>query len=221
MVLGRHILLDMYAPITTDITHAVRIIQQGRVVAFPSGTSYGLAVDALQGHALQRLRNLKQRQADKTFSILLKNQLWDTYFAMTDEEKNMLKKYDGKALTLLVRPKGLLDHLAQDGKVGLRVVDHPLLHAFVEALDVPITSTSANVSGQDPCYTTACVVKTFPGKIDPATPGYERAGDTTYDLSLGCILDGGNLEPERISTVAQIDHGKIHIIRKGVLELEK
>ena len=124
-------------------------------------------------------------------------------------EKEALAKYAGKALTLLVKPKILLEHLAQEGLIGLRVIDHPLMQELADAASVPLTATSANVAGQESCYTTDCILKSFPGRID----------ETTYNLSLGCILDGGALSKSEPSTIAKLVDGKIEVIRQGALAL--
>jgi L-threonylcarbamoyladenylate synthase len=129
----------MYILKTTNIDDVAQFIVQGRVVAFPTGTAYGLAVDALQGHAIQRLRNLKQRPQEKTFTIFLDQSLWDEYLDITNEEKNLLTRYANTALTVLVKPKESLMHLAQDGVIGLRVIDHLMMRDLAERAQVPLT----------------------------------------------------------------------------------
>lgn len=212
-----------YPLLTKDISKAVEMIASGRAVAFPTGTSYGLAVDALQGHALQRLRNLKGRDVEKTFTICLRENLWDTFLDLTDIDKELFKKYTGKAVTVLVSPKSALEHLAHKGRVGLRIADHPVMQQFVNACDVPITATSANISGQPPCYIPECITKSFPGLLDPEDTRHgdiRRAGHTTYDLSLGAILDVGQLTTKGASTIIQAGKdGKIEVVRQGNVEI--
>lgn len=208
-----------YATVTKDIGHVATFIAEGRAVAFPTGTSYGLAVDALQGHALQRLRNLKQRPAEKTFTIFLREELWEKFLDLTTKEQKLLAKYQNQALTLLVTPRDSLQHLAQDGLIGLRVIDHPLMAALAQAVDVPLTATSANVSGANPCFSVEEVEKAFPGILDPSDPAIAPAGPTTYDLSLAAIVDGGTLPRRQPTTIARITDGAIIIVRQGELTL--
>ncbi|MDA1168794.1 MAG: L-threonylcarbamoyladenylate synthase [bacterium] len=198
----------MYITKTTDVLRAVKIIQEGRIVAFPTGTSYGLAVNALFGHGLQRLRNIKKRPAEKAFSVFMKESLWDTYLDLTDKEREILHKFSHSALTLLVRPKPALEHIAQNGCIALRVIDHELMQGFADTTALPLTATSANISGQEAIYNPDEIEAVFPGK-----------DGTTYDLSLGCILDGGNLQQGAMSTIAKYENGKLTIIRQGSLHL--
>jgi len=198
----------MYATKTTDISYAVQTILEGRIVAFPTGTSYGLAVNALSGHAIQRLRNLKKRPKEKTFTIFMKEALWDEYLALTDEERNILHRFSHTALTLLVRPKTPIEHIAQDGRIGLRVIDNEIMQQLADRTNLPLTATSANISGEDAIYNPEQIGAAFPAK-----------DGTTYDLSLGCILDGGNLQPGNMSTITRFEDGAFTIIRQGSLQL--
>jgi len=196
-----------YPQITQDLPIAIRAVKQGRVVAFPTGTAYGLAVDTLQGHSLQRLRNLKQRPQEKSFSVFMKEALWEKFLQLTAEENALLRQMSGQPLTLLVKPKPPLAHLSPDSLVGLRVIDHPLMQGLADAVLLPLTATSANISGQDPCFTPACIQQQFPGKIDA----------TTYDLSLAAILDAGELPKSPPSTIAKLINGQVTILREGVV----
>lgn len=205
--------------VTQDVEQAVTFIAQGRVVAVPTGTSYALAVDAMQGHALQRLRNLKKRPQEKTFTIFLREELWEHFLDLAPQERQLLKQYQNKALTLLVTPKESLKYLAQDGRVGLRVIDHPLMAALAEATNVPLTATSANIAGEEPCFSVEEIQKKFPGILDANDPAVAPAGATVYDLSLAAIIDGGTLTVRKPTTIAASHHGKITIVRQGELRL--
>ncbi len=195
-------------------------ITSGRLVAFPTGTSYGLAADTLQGWALQRLRQIKQRPAEKTFTVFMREGLYEDFLQLTSEERALLKKMAGKPLTLLVKPTDELAHLAQDGRVGLRVIDHPLMQQLAEVVTEPLTATSANLAGQPPCYSLAEIERAFSnplpndrlGEVNP-----RGATGTTYDLSLAAILDGGTLPHQEPTTIAKFERGKIIVVRPGTL----
>ncbi len=196
----------MYAIVTKNVQIAANVIADGRVVAVPTGTSYGLAANALAGHSLQRVRNLKKRPQEKPLSVFMADELWDTYLDLLPEERIFLRQHAATALTLLVSPKEPLMHLAHEGKVGLRMIDHPIMERLAEITQLPLTATSANIAGKDACYDVKCITESFPGK-----------DGTTYDLSLGCILDAGSLPHKKISTIAQITQSGIRIIRQGLL----
>lgn len=191
---------------------ALEPLRQGRIIAFPTGTAYGLAVDALQGFALQRLRNLKNRSTEKSFTVFLKEALWEEFFDLTPEEKKLLQTNQNQPLTLLVRPHVALEHLAQDGRVGLRIVDHPLMQSLADEFSGPLTATSANESGEPPCYSPDEIEKAFPYLIDD---------HNTYNLSLAAIINAGPLPPNLPTAIARLDGDKITIVRPGKITAAK
>lgn len=207
-----------YAPIIFNVAQAVDFIAEGRVVAVPTGTAYALAADALQGWALQRVRVLKQRSADKTFTVFMADNLWGDFLELTDTEQALLQLLQNQPLTLLVKPQPSLAHVAQDGLVGLRVIDHPLMRELAALSGVPLTATSANRSGMPACFTSDCIETAFPGLLPDELLQEEfsrGASGTTYDLSLAAILGGGQLPPSLPTTIAKIVAGKVKIVRSG------
>lgn len=213
-----------YSITTKDIQLAAKFISQGRIIAFPTGTSYGLAVNALDGHSLQRLRNLKGRPGEKPFTIFLSNKIWSKHLNLTDSENKILTGMNKKPLTLLVKPKSSLQHVAKNNLVGLRVIDHPDMEKLAAETMLPLTATSANKTDALPCSSPRCITKTFPGLLpdsDLNETNPKGASDTTYDLSLAGIIDAGQLPPNKPTTIAQILNGNIKIIRPGALSPEE
>lgn len=195
----------MYVNSTQDIRKVIDVLHTGRVAAFPTGTSYGLAADALQGHALQRLRNLKERPEEKTFTVFLDESKWDQFFHLTLAEKDFLAAHANSPLTLLVKPRPALEHLALEGRVGLRVIDHPTMRELAQGYLSPLTATSANVSGHDSSFSPERIRQEFPGRVD----------ETTYDLSLALILDVGELPPSKPSTIVRLEGKEATTVRPG------
>jgi len=217
--------MSVYTPLIKDVAAAARHIAAGRVVAVPTGTSYGLAVDTLQGWAVQRVRVLKQRPADKALTVFMADSLLDEFLDLADSERSLLQLMQNRSLTLLVKPRPSLAHLAQDGLVGLRVIDHPLMRALAMAAKVPLTATSANRSGAAACFTADCITDAFPGLLPDELlqegDNPRGATGTTYDLSLAGLLDGGELPDKPPTTIAKIDGDTITIARQGALSQEE
>lgn len=212
--------MPRYVTRTKEVAPAASSIASGRVVAFPTNTSYGLAVDALQGWALQRLRILKGRPSEKTFTVCMAPELLTTYVALTKPEQAIWEALDAQPLTLLVKPRAALAHLAVDGLVGLRMIDHPLMAALAAACHVPLTATSANRAGDPPCFSPDCIMQTFPtivpdvllNEVNP-----RGASGTTHNLSLATILDGGDVSKKNPTTIAKVVGGVVEIVRAGTI----
>lgn len=202
------------------MAEAVEYLKAGRLVAFPTGTSYGLAADTQQGWALQRLRNLKNRPSEKTFTVFMREELWEQFLQLTPDERSLLQKNTNQPLTLLVKPHDTLSHLAQDGLVGLRVIDHPLMRHLADAVDVPLTATSANRHGEPACFSPAAIAEAFKNPLSADRLGEANprgAVGTTYDLSLAAVLDGSELPTKKPTTIAKVVGDTIEIIRQGEL----
>ncbi len=212
--------MPSYVTLTEDIGESARLIAEGRVVAVPTGTSYALAADALQGWALQRVRILKNRPGEKSFTVFMDPRLWDTYLELSKAEREILQRLDNQALTLLVTPQPELAHLASNGRIGLRLIDHPVMAAIAEQAQVPLTATSANRSGGEACTTSSCIQNMWSGivpddRLAEETP--RGATGTTYNLSLAAIIDGGQLPASQPTTIARFEGEAITIIRQGQL----
>jgi L-threonylcarbamoyladenylate synthase len=189
------------------LTQAKHFIQSGRVVAFPTGTTYGLAADVSQGFALQRVRNLKRRPTEKTFTVFLTPSLYNQYFKLNPSDQQALAILVEQPVTVLLEPRSNLIHLAQDGLVGLRLIDHSLMRQLADITQLPLTATSANQSGQPACLSPACFSQQFPREV----------ASHAYDLSLAGYLDAGTLPSSKPSTIIRLKHLGYEIVRPGSL----
>ncbi len=170
------------------------------MVAFPTGTTYGLAVNVLNANALARLTDLKGRMPDKAYSTLLPSSSRETYVDLASQEGAALDTFAGRPLTLLVRARPVLAALAKDGRVGVRTADHPFVSELVGLLKFPVTATSANPSGQPPAYSIEDLTQVFPKASFRA-------------------VDGGILPKRPPSTVARWTGSAWEILREGEVRL--
>ena len=187
---------------TLPIHHYSRVIfllKKSDIVAFPTGTSYGLGVNALDQVAMDKLTNLKGRSGEKAYSILLPTKNFENFVDLSNEEKKVLEKFKDKPLTLLVKPKAPLNHLAKDGRVGVRTADHPFTKGLADLLEFPITATSANHTGENPAYS-----------IEELTKMFEK--------EMFMAVDGGKLPVLKASTVAKFKNGKWEVLRVGEIK---
>lgn len=135
---------------TLPLHHFARVVSllaRGEIVAYPTGTSYGLGVNALDAKALERLSDLKGRPSEKTYTVLLPNRDPGRFVTLTALEERVFRALAARPLTLLVRAKQSLRHLSRDGRVGIRTPDHAFARELTTLLPFPVTATSANRSG--------------------------------------------------------------------------
>lgn len=178
------------------LARVVSLLSHGHCVGYPTGTSYGLGVNALDEQAIRRLSELKQRPTDKTYTVLLPTSDPERFVAWTDLERKVFRALQDRPLTLLVEAKSPLARLAQDGRIGIRTPDHPFTRALTEMLPFPITATSANVSSQ----TAACA----PNELEQLASGVRLY-----------VIEGGRLPRCVPSTVAAWNGTTWEIVRPG------
>ncbi len=148
---GPHYGLGAKTVTDREIEQAVRLIGDGGVVAIPTDTLYGLAADAFNAEAIERVFAIKERPEGLALPVLLADaeQLSLVARRAPVEAKRLAEAYWPGPLTLIVRKaQGLPSRLtAGHDTVAARVPDHPVPRELARLLGRPITGTSANISG--------------------------------------------------------------------------
>jgi L-threonylcarbamoyladenylate synthase len=174
------------------IDYVVSCLRKGDIVALPTDTFYGLAVDPVNLRAVEQIYQLKSRQKHKPLSLLISG-LSQAYELARDSDPMMdmlADKFWPGPLTIIVRAgtKLPLRSTAYTGNVALRVPDAAIPRAVVEKFGLPITATAANLQGASECTSAACVRDQIGDRIPLIVDGGPtgRALPTTIvDLSLG------------------------------------
>lgn len=187
-----------------SLDQAVKLLRKGGIVAFPTETYYGLAVDPHCESAVSRLYKLKVRQADKPLLLLIDNieQLSSLVEMVPRQFLPLMAKYWPGPLTLVFPAKSSVSTIltGNTGTIGIRISPHPVANALLAKMQGPLTATSANISGHEPAQTAADVEKIF---------------GTAVDL----ILDGGSAAAGLCSTIVGLQGGHLTVIRKGQIKL--
>lgn len=181
------------APDPVAIAAAAKILRNGGLVAFPTETVYGLAADATNPKAIERLNQVKGRPPEKPYSLHLHaaSQMTPLVGAVPPLAQRLMQRFWPGPLTIVMA--------AKDGKaVGFRLPNHPVAHAFLEACGVLVVAPSANRSGSPP-PTDAKEVLAALGE--------------TFD----CLLDSGPTQMGRESTVVHIVKDRVDILREGAI----
>jgi tRNA threonylcarbamoyl adenosine modification protein (Sua5/YciO/YrdC/YwlC family) len=174
------------------IDYIVSCLRNGDVVALPTDTFYGLAVDPVNLRAVEQIYQIKTRQKHKPLSLLIST-LAQAYTLARDTDSLLDKladKFWPGPLTVIVRAgtKLPLRSTANTGNVAIRIPDAAIPRAVVDRLGLPITATSANLQNASECTNAACVRDQIADRVPLIVDGGPtgRALPTTIvDLSLG------------------------------------
>lgn len=175
-----------------DIKKASEIIRRNGIVIYPTETVYGIGASIFSPEALERIFEIKKRDRDKPISIAVSDfGMMDELVYMGETEKRFMKKFLPGPVTFILRKKKKVPDILTSGSgyVGIRFPDHSTTIRLIELAGVPITSTSANVSGETP-----------PRKADEIR------------INADYIIDGGECTGEP-STVVDLENNRI--VRKG------
>ena len=173
-----------------QLSDAVAMLRKGGLVAVPTETVYGLAADAENSAAIWTLFEVKQREREKAFSILVTGMdMVERYCENIPPVAYALaEKYWPGPLTMILEDKGVVSAMVNDegDTLGVRCPDHPLTLAILRELGRPLAAPSANISDQPSPKTTKEVLDYFDGRIEGVVEGGTCAlgvESTLVDLS--------------------------------------
>lgn len=203
-------LLDLkYPDFGGKILHRVAAhLRAGGLVGMPTETVYGFGCMVEPG-PLERLQNLKGRESDKPFLLLIPDRYAVSGLQWSSEARELASVFWPGALTLVLPdpkasfPPGIR---SEQGGVAVRVSPHPLVRALLEAIAAPLVSTSANPSGAPPALT--------------AEGAYEMARTLGADEDMW-VLDGGFLEASDPSTIVDCTGPAPVVMRSGAIPLNR
>ena len=189
-----------------EIDQALRLLQDGGVVAIPTDTLYGLAADALNPVAIEKVFAIKERPEGLALPVLLAapEQLHQVADDVPWQIRAVAEAFWPGAMTLIIKRKRSLPPRLTAGNptVAVRVPDHPVPRELARRLGRPITGTSANISGA----------------ADPKTLGELRkqVGDRV-DL----LVASGPVPAGSASTIVDLSGDGPRLIREGAVPFEK
>jgi L-threonylcarbamoyladenylate synthase len=175
-----------------DVSRATVAASEGGLVVYPTETVYGLGADALDSDAVARVFEVKKRAREKPMSLAVST-VADAFEHTnpTEREKRFMHEFLPGPVTVLVEAREEIPKILTAGRsrVGVRVPDQPVARELLERSG-PLTSTSANVSGQSSAR-----------RVEEI--------DESVRAACGAVLDDGEC-PGTESTVVDVSSETIH-----------
>ena len=200
--MSKIIRLDPINPRRDLIIQAARLIKAGGVVAFPTKYLYGLGADAFNSKAVDKIFEIKQRPYDKPVLVLIDKQddLKELVSNVPLAAERIMKHFWPGEVTVVLEAKDMLpvNLTAGTRKIGIRMPEHPVALFLTNAVQGPITATSANITGAKGCSRIL--------DMDPLV--LEK---------LDLILDVGSLKGGIGSTIIDVTVDPPKILREGAV----
>ncbi|MFH1478901.1 MAG: L-threonylcarbamoyladenylate synthase [Candidatus Omnitrophota bacterium] len=179
------------------IEEASRSLKDGKLVAFPTETVYGLGANLYDDSAIAKLYKVKNRPKDKPFSVAIGSVelLSELGISLSKKVKDMANRFWPGPLTIIVLDK-------DNRKVGLRIPSNKIALDLLRNVRIPISLPSANISGEKEPVSAEDVLAGLGDKID-------------------MVLDGGSTEIGLPSTVVDTTSDDHKIVREGAISKEE
>ncbi|MDY6905895.1 MAG: L-threonylcarbamoyladenylate synthase [Thermodesulfobacteriota bacterium] len=184
------------------IDKVVDVLRDGGIIAYPTDTFYGIGCDITHKKSVEKIYQMKQRHRSKPFSFICSNLKNISEYAKVSNYayKTMKRLLPGPYTFILEGSKPLPKTMVSKRKTaGIRVPDHNICIAIVEALGNPIISTTA----------------TSPGKTVFDDPSFIH---DHYGKTIELVIDGGPV-PSEPSSVISLINDEPEIIREGIGDL--
>lgn len=189
-------------PKPARIEAAAKVLRAGGVVALPTETFYGLAVDSSRGSAVARLNRLKVKDDDSPVLLLAADMAQvERVSSSPPPSFAVLARafWPGPLTLVLAAAPGLSSQVtAGRGTVAVRIPGLALPRMLAEALGNPVTGVSANLHSRRAPRTAGEVAESFPEGID-------------------LLLDGGPTPGGRPSTLVDLTGAKPRVLRRGLV----
>ena len=190
-------------PEPRKIKQVVEVLANGGIIAYPTDTFYGIGCDLFNKASIEKIYQMKRRSQQQPFSFICSNlKNISEYAQVTNYAYKTMKRLLPGPYTFVLEGSRMVPRimLTKRQTVGIRVPDHPICLAIVEALGHPIISTSA---------------------ADPETKGVLSTPREIQDKighAIDLIVDGGVVPGVPSSVISLIDDSP-EILREGAGDL--
>ena len=180
------------------VDRAVEVLRRDGVIVYPTDTIYGLGCDVTSKAAVERIRRIKGRDANKPMSFVCSDLVQvSRYGHVSNFAHRILKRFLPGPYTFVLTATKETPRVFQSKQktVGIRIPNHPVPLALVEQLGSPVVSTSANESDEEVVTNPADLERIFGHRVD-------------------LIMECGTL-PVLASSVISLVDDTIRILREG------
>lgn len=186
----------------------VEYLKQGKILVFPTETSYGLGCDATNQNAVDKIFKIKGRKSDKPLLVVVSDiEMAKKYLVWNELTERLANAYWPGALTVVGeynKEGGLAAGVvAADNTIAVRVTDFLLTKFLSEQLGHPLVATSANLADAGDVYGAKQIQEVFSSK----------------GVKPDMIIDGGELPINPPTTIVSVVNNNLKILRQGQLKI--
>ncbi len=197
-------LLDQNHPDESLLAAASEVIARGGVIVYPTETLYGIGADAINAAAVRKVYTVKKRKDEKPVLVIVHSEEMLRRIVQTVPEpaERLMRAFWPGPLTIVFRSSEIIpaEVTQSSGTVGVRIPSNTFCLKLAERCARPLTSTSANVSGE------------------PVHRTVEQIQAALHE-GIDLYIDAGTLPESKPSTVVSVVHDPPKLIREGVIDV--
>ena len=146
-----------------QINSAIKTLDTGNILIYPTDTLYGLGADATNTSAIEKINKLKKRKTPLSIMVSSLNEIEKYAIINSDIKKELKTIFPGPFTALLQSKKTDLSYLVQNqsDKIGIRIPNHPFCLDLLNEYKKPIITTSVNTHGEKPLNSINEIEKKF------------------------------------------------------------
>jgi L-threonylcarbamoyladenylate synthase len=199
-------LLDQNNPDESVLVAASEVVAQGGIIVYPTETLYGIGADATDPAAVRKVYAVKKRTDDKPVLVIVHSEemLRRVVSRIPASAERLMKAFWPGPLTIVFLASEIIpQEITQSaGTVGVRIPSNIFCLKLVERCDRPLTSTSANISGE------------------PVHRTIEQIQAALHE-GVDLYIDAGPLPESKPSTVVSVVHDPPKLLREGVIDIAR
>ena len=196
---------EIYDSANKDISAVCEILKNGGVVALPTETVYGLAANAQNSDAVQKIFAAKGRPADNPLIVHIakKEELAPLVKEIPNAAQRCIDAFWPGPFTVILPKTDAIPSITSGGldTVAVRMPSNPVINAVISGCGFPLAAPSANISGKPSPTKASHVIEDMQGKIEGIVK--------SYDCAVGVE-----------STVVSFLNGEVRLLRPGGITLE-
>lgn len=188
-----------------ELKIVIKTLEDDGIIIFPTDTVYGIGCNCFSEKAIQKLFEIKERDYKKPICVLTNNieKIKKVVKNINKKQEELINKYMPGALTMILDKKeGVPDLLTSNLEtIGVRIPDNKIALEILKNFDLPLATTSVNISGNNPGIEIEDFIEEFKNKVD-------------------IIIDGGKSKIGMASTIISVNNdNNINILRQGSIKI--
>ncbi|NHJ33419.1 MAG: threonylcarbamoyl-AMP synthase [Asgard group archaeon] len=197
--------VDILKPKKNTVDVAVKALERGGIIVYPTETAYGLGCDSFNVKAIKKIYKIKSRPPDQPLSVIVDSfEMIEKIAFIQNKAKLLIEKFYPGPLVIALRKKTIIPDILNKDQIAFRISSNVFVQEIVSNLGKPIVSTSANRTGFNPPYS------------------IEEVLETISEKDIDVVFDAGLLEKNKPSTIIDfVKQPAPQIMREGAISAKE